>query len=84
MAEPALHYKWRNLQGHLRAGAWWNGNNTPELTKEGAPDGNGKNPYGFYLTWDQELWIGTKTGDVQSTLGAFAQYGRSPESLFEV
>jgi len=52
-----------------------NGDFVVDVVSEGCSD---------EYTWDQELWKGTKSGDVQSTLGAFAQYGRSPESLFEV
>jgi porin len=36
MIEPAIHYEVAGLEGHLRVGAWWNGDDFAELAPEEA------------------------------------------------
>ncbi|MFP6583562.1 MAG: carbohydrate porin [Candidatus Hydrogenedentota bacterium] len=78
MIEPALHYDFNNKPGHLRFGAWWNGDHVEDV------DGSGKihdSSEGIYLTWDQEL-ISENDEDEQG-LGIFAQLGFSDEDTAE-
>ncbi len=79
LAEPAFHYRLGRSRGHIRAGGWFNGTDVP------SPDDNDAHPkthsraYGWYLTWDQELWseCPEKAGPGQG-IGMFAQYGWAP------
>jgi porin len=76
--EPAFHYDLSGNPGHLRLGAWWHGDKFEELDDPGGTSEN----YGFYLTWDQQLWLENPGVDEQG-IGLFAQYGWAPEDLNE-
>jgi porin len=79
IAEPAFHYGFGGRHGHIRVGGWFSGTNVD------SPDENDPDPetygeaYGWYLTWDQELWREHPEDDenVQG-VGVFGQYGWAP------
>jgi porin len=79
IGEPALHYELRGRPGHFRVGGWFNG------TDLDSPDEDDPDPetfgeaYGWYLTWDQELWR-EHPEDLEDGqgIGIFAQYGWAP------
>jgi porin len=77
IGEPALHYGLCGRPGNLRAGGWFNG------TEAGSPGEDDSETfgeaYGWYLTWDQELWT-ERPQDPEDTqgIGLFGQYGWAP------
>lgn len=79
ITEPALHYGLGGRRGHFRVGGWFNG------TDADSPDEDDPRPetfgeaYGWYLTWDQELWR-EHPEDVEDGqgIGIFGQYGWAP------
>ncbi len=79
LAEPAFHYRLGRRQGHIRAGGWFNGTDvhSPDET-DPHPETYGR-AYGWYLTWDQEIWRKRPESDAQAQgIGLFGQYGWAP------
>ena len=77
LAEPAFHYGLAGRRGHIRAGGWFNGTET-ESPDEDDTKTHGE-AYGWYLTWDQDLWK-ERPGDDEDEqgIGFFGQYGWAP------
>ena len=79
MLEPALHYAIGGREGHFRAGGWWNGDRFDRLDKDDPDPGTVGESYGFYLTWDQSLWLrNPEDGEDGRGIGLFGQYGWAP------
>jgi porin len=84
MVEPALHYDVAERDGHFRVGGWWNGDRFDELDRNNSDPGTSGRSYGWYLTWDQDMWS-EKTGEEEGEqgIGVFGQYGWAPEDRSE-
>ena len=63
------------------AGAWWNGDSCDRFhaDREEEDLGTSGESYGWYLTWDQELWKERpEDGEDSQGVGVFGQYGWAP------
>ncbi|MFH1743167.1 MAG: carbohydrate porin [bacterium] len=84
MVEPAFHYQIAEYPGHFRVGGWWNGDGFDEFDKNDPNPGAFDESYGWYVTWDQEVWKeNPEEEEDEQGLGLFAQYGWSPEDRSE-
>jgi porin len=82
MLEPALHYSMGSRKGALRVGGWWNGDHFDRLQSGNADPGRESESYGWYLTWDQQLWPPGPGGDEKGA-AVSVQYGWAPEDRSE-
>ena len=79
MVEPALHYDVLGRHGHLRAGGWYNGARVDRLRANDPAPGMFGETYGWYLSWDQEVWSERHDdADDEQGIGVFGQYGWAP------
>ena len=78
LVEPAFHYSLVDQPGHFRVGGWWNGD---EFEKFDGSDANEN--YGWYLTWDQEIWKENPDDECEQGIGLFGQYGWGDEDRNE-
>ncbi|MFH1999270.1 MAG: carbohydrate porin [Planctomycetota bacterium] len=84
MVEPAFHYNVSELSGHFRLGGWWNGDRFDEFDKDDPDAGTFGRSYGWYLTWDQEIFKeNPKEEEDGQGIGLFGQYGWTPEDRSE-
>ncbi len=84
IVEPAVHYSVLEQLGHVRVGGWFNGDSVDRLDAGNPDPGTLPESYGWYLTWDQELWHEhPEEADDEQGLGMFAQYGYTPEDRSE-
>jgi porin len=79
LVEPRLHYEVGGRPGDLGIGGWFNGTDTEKIEKGGQAPGTVSEAYGWYLTWDQQLWS-RHPGDAGDEQGIwiFGQYGWAP------
>jgi porin len=79
LVEPALRYEIGGRPGDLRIGGWFDGTDTDKLDKDIPDPETVSEAYGWYLTWDQQLW-GKHPGHVEDEHGIriFGQYGWAP------
>jgi len=79
LVEPGLHYEVGGGPGDLGIGGWFNGTDTEKLEKDGQDPGTAGEAYGWYLTWDQQLWS-KHPGHVENeqVIWIFGQYGWAP------
>lgn len=86
--EPTFHYSFAGLQGDLRVGGWWLGDQTPEFLKPFEEAAgiipNEHNSHGWWVTLDQELWNENPDDEKDGQgLAFFAQYGWASEEVSE-
>jgi porin len=84
MIEPAFHYNLGQHPGHFRLGAWWNGDTFDRFDANNPTPPPFDESYGFYLTWDQEIYKENNREDDEQGIGIFAQYGYTPKERSEV
>ena len=80
VVEPAFHYGLSGSRhGHIRVGGWFNGTDVDSPDEDDPdPETHGE-AYGWYLTWDQELWRERPEDDEDAQgFGVFGQYGWAP------
>ncbi len=84
MIEPAFHYILAGHPGHFRIGGWWNGDRFDEIDVNNPNPGVYSESYGWYLTWDQEVWKENPDENSEQGIGVFAQFGWAPEKRWEI
>jgi porin len=80
--EPALRYRLGGRAGTLRVGGWWNGDQFDRLEENNANTGQESESYGWYVTWDQEIWS-PHSDNEEPGIGLFGQYGWAPADRSE-
>lgn len=84
LVEPAFHYQLGDRPGHFRMGGWWNGDRFDEFDRNNPVPGTFGESYGWYLTWDQEIWSEESGSEEdEQGIGVFVQYGFAPEDRSE-
>jgi porin len=79
LVEPGLHYEIGGRPGDLGIGGWLNATNTEKLEKGAQDPGTVGEAYGWYLTWDQQLWSKQPGhGEDEKGIWIFGQYGWAP------
>lgn len=79
MIEPAWHYHFAGLPGHLRFGGWWNG---VEFDHVDGVSGSSETQ-GWYTTLDQMVWKENTEVEDEQGIGLFAQAGFSDEEYIQ-
>lgn len=81
IAEPNFLYRIGDYSGRLGIGAWWNGIEVEEFDDPGSS----QEPYGLYVTWDQDFWKERPENPLdRQGIGLFGQYGYTSGEFSEV